>query len=93
MLAKLKAILDTIEENGERSFTHEYHTMSINIQNALGELGISVEPVVAALIWEAYSLSMNSSWLSGAETVKGAREVLVTFVDDVYETLVASSNS
>lgn len=78
---------DSIESNGERSFTGEYRTMPINIQKALGELGIEVDPVDAGLLWEAYSLSMNSSWLSGAETVKGAREFLVSFVDDVYEDL------
>ncbi|MBY7854370.1 hypothetical protein KW429_11740 [Vibrio fluvialis] len=87
MLTKLKTILDSIENNGERSFIGEYHAMSINIQKALGELEIEVEPVDAGLLWEAYSESMNSSWLSGAETVKGAREFLVTFVDDVYEDL------
>lgn len=86
-MTKLRAILDTIENNGERSFTGEYRTMSINIQLALGELGIEVDPVDAGLLWEVYSLTMNSSWLSGAETVNGARELLVTFVDDVYEDL------
>lgn len=35
-----------------------------------GELGLDVLPVDAGLLREAYSESMNSSWLSGAETVK-----------------------
>lgn len=54
-----------------------------NIQQALRELGFDVTLSVAARVWEEYSQSMSASWLSGADTVKDAKETLIQFCESV----------
>lgn len=53
-----------------------------NVQLALKNFGYEVTLSDAASFWEAYSLSLQAGWLSGAETIKGAEECIVLFSRD-----------
>lgn len=81
---KLSELISVTQSNEKHELSEEYKALSLNIQRALSELGFNVTLIDAMNLWEAYSLSMNASWLSGSESVSGAKEFIETFLDDVY---------
>lgn len=53
------------------------HSVAVNVQLALRELGQDVSLVVAAAVWRHYSNSLRAVWMSGAETVSSAKKALL----------------
>lgn len=82
---KLSELMAITKSSAERELNEEYKELSANIQQALSELGFDPSLSDATNLWEAYSQSMHSNWLSGAETIRGAREFIESFLDDVYD--------